>query len=335
MPVVLTESPVRTDFQAKPLSWFNTQLGEEIQVHQDQRIGLALAVLLIGAAGAFCFRNDSKPAGTGPRLKSTRELDARIAEKSIAPYLQSSDEDHEGTGITARKVSDRSKSTETGGDHSLPRLDTPDFLNSDDRQPAPWQAGRSGDGVQELAPIPFPELNGNGASSIAGHEPTDTTGKTAAAGERIHVVQKGETLSSIAAKVMGSSNRFQDLFDANRDQLSDANDVRVGMSLRVPPRRVARADATTPRTKDRPSQSAPPLLPVNSNRGDAAEMPAINADPDKQAPSPAKKKFEPAKRPPLGIKSLGTQSSELEPQNKPNRKLTQLPPKDSGGKIAR
>ncbi len=299
-------------------------------MHQDQRIGLALAVLLIGAAGAFFFRNDAKPTTPGPRLKSTRELDAKIAEKSIAPYLQSGDEDHEGLGITARKVSDRSKSTGASGDHSLPRLDTPDFLSADERHLPQWQPGSND--VQELSPIPFPELNPSGSNSVAGHEPAD--GKAAVAGERIHVVQKGETLSSIAAKELGSSGRFQDLFEANRDQLSDANDVRVGMSLRVPPRRVARHEPATAKTKERSNSSAPPLLPSDANRGDAAEMPSINADPDHSAPAPTKKKFEPAKRPPMGIKSLGTQSSELE-QNKPNRKLTQLPPKDAGGKIAR
>ena len=100
----------------------------------------------------------------------------------------------------------------------------------------------------------------------------------------------------------------------------------------------------TPSTKpkDRPGNSAPPLLPADAGRSEAGTLPPIGADPDKQpAPgrasesSPVKKKFEPAKRPPLGVKGLGTESGEAEPPSKPIRKLTQLPPKDAGGKVAR
>ncbi len=301
-------------------------------MHQDQRIGLALAVLLIGAAGAFFFRNDPKPAGSGPRLKSGRELDARIAEKSIAPYLQSGDEDHEVPRIIARKVTGRTKSeSKVGSDRSLPRLETPDFLGQDD-QPggAAPLAGSANDAVQELAPIPFPDLNDG--SSTPGREPPERAAALTVA-ERIHVVQKGETLSSIAAKELGSSSRFQEVFEANRDQLNDANDVRVGMSLRIPPRRVAQS--STAKTKDRPSPSAPPLLPADSSRGNEDNLPPIGGDPDAQSASPGKKKFEPVKRPPLGVKGLGTQSSEVEPPSRPIRKLTQLPPKDAGGKVAR
>ena len=311
------------------LSWSKTHgLGEEKQVHQDQRIGLALAVLLIGAAGAFFFRNDPKPAGSGPRLKSGRELDARIAEKSVAPYLQNGDEDHEVPRSTVRKANGRAKSDSNVGS-SLPNLDAPDFLRQDGRQPGkngvpPQSSDTANDG---LAPIPFPDLNDGGsrASREAGERSA-----TSNAAERIHVVQKGETLSSIAAKELGSSNRFQDVFEANRDQLNDANDVRVGMSLRIPARRVGQS--ATAKAKDRSSPAAPPLLPAESSRGEADNSPAVGADPDAQ---PGKKKFEPVKRPPLGVKGLGTQSSEVQPPSKPIRKLSQLPPKDAGGKVAR
>lgn len=285
-------------------------------MQQDQRIGLALAVLLLGAAGAFFFRNDAKPAGSSPRLKSSRELDARIAEKSISPYLESADEDHETPGTSARKVSDRN-------DGSLPSLFPPDFFTDEE----PSKSTSDGD-VQDLAPIPFPDSNRK--ESVGNSDRTTT--KPLESGDRIHVVQKGETLSSIAAKELGSSGRFHELFEANRDQLNDANDVRVGMSLRIPSRRTSRTYAPAPKKNN----SAPPLLPSDNDQ--VGELPPINVDPGNQTPrtgdsSPAKKKFEPVKRPPLGVKGMGTQSSEAEPPAKPTRKLSQVPPKD--GKVAR
>lgn len=281
-------------------------------MHQDQRIGLALAVLLLGAAGAFFFRHDPKPAGSSPRLKSGRELDSRIAEKAISPYLQSGDDDR-AVGTDARHVSDRT------GDPFLPQLDSPDFFS---------ESGRD-QNVQELAPIPFPDANDTGTSGRG-----SVAGRSSGSSERTHVVQKGETLSSIAAKELGSSSRFHDLFEANRDQLKDANDVRLGMTLRIPSRQ-ARTESASAR-----SNGAPSLLSGDRNRADDTDLPAITVDPDQQAtrrstdPS-AKKLFEPAKRPPMGVKAPGTQSSQGEPAPKPNRKLTQLPPKDATGKVAR
>lgn len=292
-------------------------------MHQDQRIGLALAVLLIGAAGAFFFRNDPKPAGSSPRLKTARALDAKIAEKSISPYLQNNDEDHE-TGTSARKVSDR-KAGESG---SLPHLDTPDFYTPNDA-PAdnPLQA-RSDNDVQELNAIPFPDAN----------SPSSTTAETArptAASDRIHVVQKGETLSSIAAKELGSSGRFQEIFEAN-PELHNANDVRVGMSLRIPGQRATRPDSVSQKSKERPKITPPPLLPGDPSRTEIGDATPVDSEksPRRVASEPSipKKKFEPAKRVPMGARGL-PQSSEAEPA-KP-RKLSQLPPGDAGGKVAR
>jgi LysM repeat protein len=320
-------------------------------VHQDQRIGLAMAVLLLGAAGAFFFRNEPKPAGSSPRLKSARILDAKIAEKPIAPYLQDNDADHEPRSV-AGKAPDRTKPDSDAGNHrSLPQLDAPDFLGPEERLANGDKAGSARDSIQDLSPIPFSNTNdGNSGSSAGIH---DRTAKSPGAADRVqtdrvHVVQKGETLSSIAAKELGSAARFQDVFEANRDQLENANDVRVGMSLRIPVPRVARNDdsrpASTGRTKDRPGTPVspqPPLSPANPAGGAVEEMPPIGVEPGKPLPdssgesSPTKKKFEPANRPPSGVKGFGTETGDAESPSKPVRRLTQLPPKDADGKVAR
>jgi nucleoid-associated protein YgaU len=52
---------------------------------------------------------------------------------------------------------------------------------------------------------------------------------------RTYQVQVGDTLSSIAAKFLGSSSRFQQIVDWNRDQIPNANAIRPGMKLKVGP----------------------------------------------------------------------------------------------------
>lgn len=56
----------------------------------------------------------------------------------------------------------------------------------------------------------------------------------AAGGPRTHTVKKGETLSHIAQHYYGKASEFQKIFSANRDQLSDPDKIREGMTLHIP-----------------------------------------------------------------------------------------------------
>lgn len=47
-------------------------------------------------------------------------------------------------------------------------------------------------------------------------------------------VQAGDTLSRISNRVFGTSGRWRDIFEANRDVLNSPHDIRPGMVLRVP-----------------------------------------------------------------------------------------------------
>jgi nucleoid-associated protein YgaU len=51
---------------------------------------------------------------------------------------------------------------------------------------------------------------------------------------KIHVVSKGETLSTISAKYYGSTNKWLKIFEANRSLLKDANKLRPGIKLIIP-----------------------------------------------------------------------------------------------------
>ncbi len=54
------------------------------------------------------------------------------------------------------------------------------------------------------------------------------------AGDRRITVRRGDTLSSIAERELGSSTRWTDIFRINRAQLSDPDELAVGMRLVVP-----------------------------------------------------------------------------------------------------
>lgn len=49
-----------------------------------------------------------------------------------------------------------------------------------------------------------------------------------------HTVKKGDTLSAIAERYYGDANAYDKIFDANRDQLNDADKIYPGQVLRIP-----------------------------------------------------------------------------------------------------
>jgi len=55
----------------------------------------------------------------------------------------------------------------------------------------------------------------------------DTTGHT-------YVVREGDTLGQIAEKLLGDHTASLDIFNANRDQLTDPNVLRPGQVLKIP-----------------------------------------------------------------------------------------------------
>ena len=55
-----------------------------------------------------------------------------------------------------------------------------------------------------------------------------------AANGKTYTVQPGDTLSKISQAVYGNNNRWQDIFNANKNQLKSAHDLKVGMVLVVP-----------------------------------------------------------------------------------------------------
>src|SRR5690349_11972238 len=59
-------------------------------------------------------------------------------------------------------------------------------------------------------------------------------GAGGAQGETTYTVKPGDSLSKIAKHVLGNANAYMDIFNANRDQLSDPDKIQPGQVLKIP-----------------------------------------------------------------------------------------------------
>jgi len=51
---------------------------------------------------------------------------------------------------------------------------------------------------------------------------------------RTYTVKPGDTLSKIAKEHLGNANAYMQIFEANRDQLKDPDEIQPGQVLRIP-----------------------------------------------------------------------------------------------------
>ena len=49
-----------------------------------------------------------------------------------------------------------------------------------------------------------------------------------------YVVRAGDTLSKIAKQMLGDTDAYMDIYNANRDQLNNPNEIRPGQVLKIP-----------------------------------------------------------------------------------------------------
>ncbi len=49
-----------------------------------------------------------------------------------------------------------------------------------------------------------------------------------------YTIQKGDTLSTISKKVYGKASKWNVILDANKDKISDAGKLKVGMTINIP-----------------------------------------------------------------------------------------------------
>jgi len=65
-------------------------------------------------------------------------------------------------------------------------------------------------------------------------QPVEREQEQATPKARMYTVKPGDTLSKISKEFYGSANEYIKIFNANRDQLSDPDKIKVGQELKIP-----------------------------------------------------------------------------------------------------
>lgn len=98
-----------------------------------------------------------------------------------------------------------------------------DFLKNDDEKKATPQAKPVTQAKAQPQPKPAP--------SVA---PQATTQSGSAAKYEMYTVKEGDWLSKIAGAYYGDVHKWDRIFQANRDQISDPDKIRPGQILKIP-----------------------------------------------------------------------------------------------------
>ena len=227
-------------------------------MHADKKVALGLGILVVGIVGALFFRNDLDDIPAAPRLRNAEQLDERIAENVVVPYLE-----------PRANAENSDEATQEGvGEHW--RL--PDFLV---RESTATPSGP----VPDPIPLPHdadpirPFAVKQAADSVSRFELPDSAdrfGETHAIDPHrqveqfeLYKVQSGDTLSGIAEAFLGSSARYRAIFEANREVLPSPHDLRPGVHIRIPT------------IKPTPPAAKPTGQPVSTRRsqGDRSTLP--------------------------------------------------------------
>jgi nucleoid-associated protein YgaU/transposase len=92
-------------------------------------------------------------------------------------------------------------------------------------------------------------------------------------GQRWYVVQPGDTLSTIAARLLGSDNRWPELYALNSDRIKTPSRIGVGLALQVPGSQQASTSAQSG-PNDAPVQVDHPNSDASAPQRAAAAVPA-------------------------------------------------------------
>lgn len=205
-------------------------------MHRDTKLGLAMAILVIGFAAALCFPRQDLKGQTDLPLETASELDVAIGLTNAKVYAPQPEEpellpveevlpvEPVPTPIDSAPLTTRSEPTPV--------------------DPRVFPAERIERAVPQLPREVEPE--------VVVHT-------------RTYRVKAGDTLSGIALKELGTTN-YGELLKANRDRVVDMNRLPLGLELVIP---IPEATSDLPGSPVEqvspaiePDQTAPAVAPV-------------------------------------------------------------------------
>jgi|GEM_PF-2752394 len=208
-------------------------------MHRDTKLGLALAILVMGFAAALCFPREPGELRSSDdlTLQSANELDAGIRLGQVKVHT---DADRRKPRVPAATPEEPQSAADTESE-VLPLASIPDpSERTHDLEPTPI----------DPASLP-PEV-------VAEPEPVVHT--------RSYTVRPNDTLTGIALRELGSNRKWGELLDANRELLPDPHALRPGMVLVIPIPEGDAGDlarpAASPVVASPPAESAPRVEPT-------------------------------------------------------------------------
>ncbi len=215
-------------------------------MQRDMKVGMAVGVALIGIVGALFFRREpeTRQADNPPPLKNTEEIDRRIGEKGKMPYMSGVEDSPEHSAPVPPPQSAATKSKSRGEHRDAAGAQSKD---GDGRDPevASRKTGTPPDPIQsrkdeaaDNIPAHNREWEPAGSAGLGNKKGGGTQRSTPAASAgtpgRSHVIQAGETLSGLASRYLGSSGRFREIYEANRNVLKSPDDLPDGVTIVIP-----------------------------------------------------------------------------------------------------
>ncbi|VAX40915.1 hypothetical protein MNBD_PLANCTO02-2268 [hydrothermal vent metagenome] len=230
-------------------------------MHREKRLGLAMGLLIVAIVGAFFFRLKPTSHDQLPPLAQQEKIDEIIEQMPAGPYLAGLEEDNSPIpqsesqhrfsqkrplwnmpeSTNKQQLANNTSKTKPSATTTLSPIPQEQkrktFSVSQRRiiKPAKKnQTGISSNSIEEpvfdLPPIEVSLKKEIFKKPEPSHtEPSHTTFKA-----RPYRVKAGDTLSSLAEKYLGDKNRYQEIYRANKSKLRSADDLRVGMLIRMP-----------------------------------------------------------------------------------------------------
>ncbi len=81
---------------------------------------------------------------------------------------------------------------------------------------------------------PAPEPADNSYTEFPALTASASTTETPAASDAVHIVAKGDTLYALARKYYNDERRWKDIYEANRDRISNPDLIGLGQELVIP-----------------------------------------------------------------------------------------------------
>ena len=211
----------------------------------DRKVGFAMGILLIGIVAALFFRNQPLSVEQVPLVEREKLLDSRLRDRDITVYaderhIPGSDTD---LGWTLPEVLKRFKRDLPGVALPIGQMSpaieraTPEVKHAHDstklRRRLPAKRPSAASKRTDYAAGP---TSAAVALNVSDDDVSMDQGQTQPLQTDYveYTVRYGDTLSRIADKLLGSASRYQEIYDANRDRITNPDQLQVGAAIRIP-----------------------------------------------------------------------------------------------------